>query len=253
MAWEKQRLIDGFVGQLAAGVTSIDTTISSAAFVNLPTDYDQSIHLPLILADDSKGIYEIVYVWGHVANSTSVTISRGQRGTTPQAWPQGTVVRCAPTIYDSKSYMPSATANQLTDAPVGMQVIGEAGGLLTKSRQGNFYGNVQMFGQWSGPAVEGNALPGIGDSPLIQTGHAVGLTLNGGYLNWTLPAGPFPNGVTCALATLYIIATDARVAACKINQTFNNGTQLSVAFYNVNNALVGSGIAANASVLLIGW
>lgn len=99
-----------FFGTLSAGCASTDVTLSSASFANLPNAYygATSIILPLILQNAATGAFEIVYVTAHTASSTSITVVRGQEGSTAQAWPAGTPVGNDITTYDGKPVGPKA-------------------------------------------------------------------------------------------------------------------------------------------------
>lgn len=121
MAYEQRTPLDYRFGQLTATVTSLDTTLTSAAFASLPSDLSAAKYLPITLADDSLGVYEVVWVTGHTAGSTAVTVVRGREGSTPRAWSQGAVWRAAPLARDTLTVL--SRASLPTDAHTGMRVM----------------------------------------------------------------------------------------------------------------------------------
>lgn len=255
MSWEARRPVDGLVGSLSTGCTALDTQISAAVFANLPSTYTQSTYLPLVLANDQTGTFEIVFGYAHTANSTSLSVSRGMEGTTAQPWPAGTTVRCAPTLYDGTQAMTFSQANALTDAYVGMRVIDpNMLALLEKSRQGPFYQSVRVPGNGMGISVEGNITPPSGASMLVQAGHCNATTYTNGFINWTLPYGAFPNGIAAVFTTKYLTGSDASFAGgADCNGSLNNGTQISFACKGFSNTLLPGGTYVNFSILVIGW
>ncbi len=78
-------------GVLSNGITNIIQTITSDDFVDLPlVTYPGSIYITL----DPHGIDgtpEVVLVTAHAAGSTSITVNRGQQGTTARAHSTGAV------------------------------------------------------------------------------------------------------------------------------------------------------------------
>lgn len=121
MAYEQRAPLDYRFGQLTAGVTSLDTTLTSVAFASLPSDLTTAKYLPITLADDSLGVYEVVWVTGHTAGSSAVTVLRGREGSPARAWSQGAVWRVAPLVRD---ILPAYTRATLpADAHTGMRAV----------------------------------------------------------------------------------------------------------------------------------
>lgn len=124
MANYDQRItINNAFGQLGGGVDALATILTSTGFTALPTLTTASVedYVPLVLADDSLGLAEIIWVTGHAAGSQSVTVVRGREGTAGRTWGAGTLWRCAPTIRDG---LPVLTRAQLpADANLGARVM----------------------------------------------------------------------------------------------------------------------------------
>lgn len=102
MAYEDRRPRFNISGTLDSGVSALDTTISSLAFVNLPTTYSSTTYMPITIANDSAGKAERAFIIGHASGSRSVTVVRGMEGDTPQSFAAGDAVRCAPTPWDTQ-------------------------------------------------------------------------------------------------------------------------------------------------------
>lgn len=125
MAFERRIPVLNFSGALSAGCTALDTTISSASFADpvnplpvISAGSPQS-YVPLVLANDSQGKMEVVYVTNHASGATTATVTRGREGTAAQPFNAGDVVRCAPTTYD---YVPGFTRAGLpSDGFYGMR------------------------------------------------------------------------------------------------------------------------------------
>lgn len=132
-------------GQLTASVTSLDTTLTSAAFTSLPSDLSTTKFVPITLADDSLGVYETVWATAHSAGSTAVTVIRAREGTTARAWATGAVWRCAPTVRDTLPTLTRATLP--SDAHIGMRaMLSDEGQVVEK-----------VSGGWISPFGNGTA------------------------------------------------------------------------------------------------
>lgn len=102
-------------------LTNVATTINSAAFANLPV-IDTTNHMILILDPlASAGAPEIVKVTAHTASATSVTVVRGQEGTTARQHAQGMVWRHSPTVLDYPTICTSTTRPSVGLYP-GMEI-----------------------------------------------------------------------------------------------------------------------------------
>ncbi|WP_409465265.1 hypothetical protein [Amycolatopsis sp. GA6-003] len=93
-------------------------------FADIDTDYSPATpgkYLPIELHDSSQGIFEVVWVVGHLAGSRTVTVVRGREGTPARAWNAGTRLVCAPTAgRDTLSVL--ASADLPIDPHLGMRV-----------------------------------------------------------------------------------------------------------------------------------
>jgi hypothetical protein len=119
--YDQRSGIDDKFGQLTAGVTSLDTTLTSPDFTSLPSDLSVTKYVPITLADDSARTYETAWITGHSAGSAAVTVVRGREGSTARAWPTGSVWRCAPTVRDTLATYTRGTLPG--DAHLGMRAI----------------------------------------------------------------------------------------------------------------------------------
>lgn len=92
MANEKRSRTNLVAGALSAGLSTGDTTMSSAGLADLGV-IDATNHAAItIFAADGNGrilVKEIVYVTAHTAAATTATIVRGQEGTSAQTWASG--------------------------------------------------------------------------------------------------------------------------------------------------------------------
>jgi hypothetical protein len=191
VANEQRVPIDYFSTALLSQLTISGTTMQSADFVNLPTDYSASRYLPLVLHDDSLGVYEIVWITGHTSGSNTVTIARGKEGSSPQPWAAGSRVECAPSQYDRTVVRTSGSMP--SDPWIGMRVERS-----DKSDVVQWTGN-----QWAPAAGMGLASdqnpnmhavsPPDGAVFTIRAGTATGTTSASGLLSCTFRT-PFPNG-----------------------------------------------------------
>ncbi|WP_295819202.1 hypothetical protein [uncultured Deinococcus sp.] len=119
-SYDQRVLLDYRYGNLSGGVNAFATTLVSDQFATLPSDLSTTKYLPLVLADDSQKLYEVVWVVGHSAGSTTITVIRGREGSSAQAWGAGALWRAAPTARDY--LVPYATRAALpVDAHLGMR------------------------------------------------------------------------------------------------------------------------------------
>lgn len=119
--YDQRAVLDYRFGQLSGGVTSLDTTLASTAFVSLPSDLTVTKYMPIVLADDSLGLYEVVWVTAHSGGSQSVTVLRGREGSSARAWAAGTTWRVAPLTRDTVSVLTRATLP--ADPHIGMRAF----------------------------------------------------------------------------------------------------------------------------------
>lgn len=119
--YDQRQGIDDKFGQLSAGVTSLDTTLTSPDFTSLPSDLSATKYVPITLADDSARTYETAWITAHSAGSAAVTVLRGREGSSARAWATGSVWRCAPTVRDT---LAAYTRGSLPgDGHLGMRAI----------------------------------------------------------------------------------------------------------------------------------
>jgi len=198
--YDQRSPLDFRFGQLSGGVTSLDTTLTSTSFATLPSDLSVTKYMPLTLADDSTGVFETVWITGHAAASSAVTVIRAREGTTARAWAQGAAWRCAPTVRDALSTLTRATLP--SDAHLGMRVIlSDEGQVVEKGPSGwvtPFGSGAPRRSLWNASGVSlpqdtevnlGSMAPNTyTTSPATQSGGAYYLN-KGGY--WHLRLGSF--------------------------------------------------------------
>jgi hypothetical protein len=113
--------INNFNTVLASAITSTQTTITVTSSTGLPTlALDQVIPLTLLDAA-TKTVYEIVYVTG--ISGTTLTVERGQEGTTANAYLAGDLVSCNPTVGTVPPIRASLPYTTTQTLPVGNDII----------------------------------------------------------------------------------------------------------------------------------
>jgi hypothetical protein len=122
---------DYFFATLTNSAAITDTSLVSADFAPLLTNYGTDWVLPLTLHDPVLKVYEVVWVTGHTVASTTVTVLRGKEGTTARAWPAGTQIICAPTLRDG--LVPMTRASLPADRHTGQRVALSDEGLTVQS------------------------------------------------------------------------------------------------------------------------
>ena len=76
-----------------------DVTYTDASFAKIPA-IPATAHFPITFEDAATGLYEIMYVVAHTANSTTITVKRAQEGTTQLLWGPLSKWVHAPTVRD---------------------------------------------------------------------------------------------------------------------------------------------------------
>lgn len=76
-----------------------DATYTDASFAKIPA-VPATAHFPITFEDAATGLYEIMYVIAHTANSNTVTLRRAQEGTTQLVWGPLSKWVHAPTVRD---------------------------------------------------------------------------------------------------------------------------------------------------------
>lgn len=195
----RRKLVDNFVGTLKNGVTALGTQLVSDQFPALPTDFSTTNAMPLVIADDSQGIFEVVLVTGHSSGTNSVTVIRGAQGTAGRSWDPGAVLRVATTSRDLMQSMSASAGAALNDSHVGMEFTDEnLIGRKQTARQGFHPLAHFMAGGISGLASPSN----LSQMELLSQAFVVSaVTSAQGFINGSLPAGAFPNGILGVIAS----------------------------------------------------
>lgn len=184
MAYEQRRPRDGFFGTLSQPATISDTTLTGAAFANLPSDYSTGVYMPLTLKDDLLGVMEIVWVTGHAAGSQTVTVVRARESTAALAWSAATRFECAPTIRDA---VMRGTV-QPTDPHYGLRFYNASAGVTRLE--------VYSFGGWrpllgvAPPETVGFGIDGVTQPPTTSV-----ITMRSGLISGTTDANGDVTGV----------------------------------------------------------
>jgi hypothetical protein len=166
--YDTRRVLDYRFGQLSASVTALDTTLQSAAFATLASDLSAEKYIPIIIADDALGLYEVVWLTAHSASSQSVTVVRGREGSTARAWASGALWRVAPTIRDVLGTVSTRGALP-TDAHVGHRaMIEDEDAVVTRTNDGWERSTSRPFGH-------------VGRTAGFQT---IGQSVNGAYVQF---------------------------------------------------------------------
>lgn len=246
MVYEYRSTVDYFYGTLSVAAASSDTTISSAAFAALPTTYSTALYLPLVLHDPSLGLYELVWITGHAAASTSVTVVRGRQGTTARAWASGTQVVVAPTVRDTLPLLTRATLP--ADAHVGMRApLSDEGFTLEKT----FAGWAPSAGV-ANPADVGPlrsaAVPPTNVVPVVRGGHISGTTdANGRFV--VTHRQPFLN---ITIATVFsVVSSSTPVVVGPDSETAAAVTLRAFAIATGN--AVGAGVSVTGQYISLGY
>ncbi|GJF04965.1 hypothetical protein [Pseudonocardia sp. D17] len=178
--------IDDKFGQLSAGVTSLDTTLTSPDFASLPSDLSVTKYVPMTIVDDSARLYETVWITGHAAGSSAVTVVRGREGTTARAWATASVWKCAPTVRDVISTWTRATLPG--DAHLGMraQLQDESGRIVEKTAAGWRTSEAPFAHAGITTGFVGVPANGL-YCPLTLQDSAGGMTFNAGSSSLTVP------------------------------------------------------------------
>ncbi|WP_370944002.1 hypothetical protein AB5J62_33515 [Amycolatopsis sp. cg5] len=250
MSYEYRSNKDYFFGTLLNAAAISDTSLSSAAFTTLDSDYSSGTpgkYLPLELHDPSQGIYEIVWVVGHAAGSQTVTVVRGREGTPARAWNAGTQLVCAPTAgRDALAAL--ASTGLPTDPHIGQRVA-RTNKLDVLERGSGVWAPSSGVAVASdvGPMRNG-ALAPDGSVILMRGGHRSGTTGANGTITVSHGAA-FPNNTIAS--TVSVVSTGIPAVVTIVSET---ASTITVGFYAIasgNN--VGSGVAVVFQYLSIGY
>lgn len=185
------------------------TTITSAAFANLPVVASPDT-LALVLDPLAQyGNPEIVYVTAHTTSATTVTASRGQEtalgGYAARAHQQGTAWIVAETATSAYEKMLLGTSSARPGSPTTDMILKETDTGYVRQYNGTNWvhmANLRMFA-WNA-AVAGGTPPAVDGAPAapfyFQGGTIVIQTDGAGVFTVPYPT-PFPNGVVTNLIT----------------------------------------------------
>jgi len=129
---------------LAAAVTSSSTTLTLASSNNLPSSIPSGSYFALTLNDAAtRSVFEVVYATS--ISGATVTVIRGQEGTTAQNWQVGDYIYASNTAGILSSFAPVegsannpfAVAPASSSAPQNAPQYGQMFQLLTPSASGN--------------------------------------------------------------------------------------------------------------------
>ncbi len=103
---------------------SINTSINSSAFANLPIVTAPDIMWMTLDPDAVNGQPEIVQIIDHAASATTVTVVRAQQNTLQRVHPQNTVWRVAVTKQDFNEFLKDVGTADIVDDAVTQPKIG---------------------------------------------------------------------------------------------------------------------------------
>ncbi|OYV52110.1 MAG: hypothetical protein B7X10_00260 [Burkholderiales bacterium 21-58-4] len=97
---------------LAAAITNTQTTITLASSSGLPSSIPAGVYLPITLNDvATRSVFEVLYATA--VSGATLTVIRGQEGTTPQAWNTGDYAYSTISAGSLSSLLPTQTALQI--------------------------------------------------------------------------------------------------------------------------------------------
>ncbi|APU20954.1 hypothetical protein [Actinoalloteichus sp. GBA129-24] len=200
MAYENRLTRDFTIGTILTPVALSDTTITSDAFAALGSAYNASTYIPLTLHLPAEGRAEVVWVTGHEAGSSAVTVIRGREETSAQAWPAGTEVLCAPLRRDLIVGVPDR-ASLPADPHTGMRALSGVDGKVFE-RVGPAWVTPTNFASPNheiGPR-RGGAVPPDTSIQQIRSGQVAGTTNASGDFVVTYRV-PFRTNTNVAVCT----------------------------------------------------
>jgi hypothetical protein len=231
---------DYFFATLTNSAAITDTSLVSADFAPLLTNYGTDWVLPLTLHDPVLKVYEVVWVTGHTVASTTVTVLRGKEGTTARAWPAGTQIICAPTLRDG--LVPMTRASLPADRHTGQRVALSDEGLTVQSTMDQgWLADVGVANPLDvGLRLSGGAIPAW-KAITMREGRASGTTDANGRFSATFHT-PFPTE-TLEVMTNLLASSNGGVVVTR------DGALLPTAGgYTVYCYLPSTGVAAPAGV-----
>jgi len=247
MVYEFRYGIDYFYGQLSTAAAVSDTTLTAPQFASLPSTYSTTAYLPLVLHDPVLGVEETVWVTGHVAASTSVTVVRGRQTTTARAWPSGTQVVNAPTVRD---WLPLySRATRPTDPHVGMRVpVADEGFTVERTYLGLWAPSVGVANPGDIGPLRAGTTPPASATAWIRGGHVSGTTdANGRFV--VTHRTPFATNTVASVCSVVSSASPAIVGP-------DSETASAVTFraYSLSTgSALGAGVAVTIQYISFGY
>jgi hypothetical protein len=193
--------VDFGFGTISVAAAIGDTTLTSTSFASLPSNFSTSNVCPLNLINPSTGAREVVWITGHTAASTTVTVIRGKEGTSAAAWASGSQWVCAPTASrDGVPLMTTAQINALTDQHVGMRVLNtDTSAIWEWTFSAGWQDEIGLAKPSDfGLTAAGGSLP-TSANLLVRSGNVLSATPSAGLVAVTF-ATAFPNGYFGAMA-----------------------------------------------------
>ncbi|WP_186084946.1 gp53-like domain-containing protein [Burkholderia gladioli] len=163
---------------LAGGISSTSTSITLSSAANLPTSIPAGKVLVITLNDQAtRQTFEVMYATA--ISGATLTVQRGQEGTTALSWSAGDYAYSAPTMGQQQAFGQLADANTWTGNNTFNDPLSVAAGTLAQHavNMGQFTTGSAGIGVWI-------KLP---NGWIVQTGS----TLVGTPSNVTFPI-PFP-------------------------------------------------------------
>lgn len=203
-------------GTLSAAITTTgQTSLDSAAFANLPAISGGNICKIIMDADGSAGAPEIMYITAHTAAATTVTVSRGDEGTTARTHLNGTDWSHGPTLLD---FFPDNTT---------------AGHVLTVV-------DAQHYPGWAAPADKVYTVRHTFSIPGA-------IAVPAGTADWIPPFFvELQTGETCSLVlTRHVLQNSGATVTCKIQL---NGVDTALAGISVTDTATSTNPSAIALV-----
>lgn len=223
---------------LAGGISSTSTTLTVNSTLNLPTTIPSGSVMALTLNDAAtKTKYEIVYVTA--ISGATLTVVRGQEGTSAQTWLTGDLVFSGPTAGQMQNFQQTAstgvspgTYGSSTQVP---QFTVNAQGQITAASNVAIAFPITSFNGRSGAIVlnNGDVTTALGYTPVNKAGD----TMSGALII-----------STASTNALSVVSNSTNSAGILINNTASGGRSYTVGSFNATGAsFTGLGIYDNTS------
>jgi hypothetical protein len=203
VSFEQRQVVNYFSTGLIVAASITDTTMRATAFTQLDA-MTGAKYVALVLHDDAQGVFEVVWVSAHTAASDTVTVVRGQEGTTARAWPAGTRVEIAPTAFDT--LLAAVTSSLPSNPYVGQRAM-----------LGDKFATVERVNGYWGPSVGvGIAADQGPNMAAAQAPNSAAFLMRSGSVLATTSA----NGL---IVVNYVTAFPSNTQHVGITSTFING------------------------------